>query len=255
MQQIGFVVPTLGQRPDLIAKCLDSLLDAEVAQICVVTPEPDMVRALVGPEVASRLSILEESEKGKGAAKAINQGLEKLLSNSDLSYVSWLGDDDELYALDFKLAMRTFEQHPDSPMMVGASQYVDHEGVPLFIVKPRLWNLATLSFLPSRLPQPGCVFRSSALREAGLLNEGLTYAFDHELFIRIKKVGRVHLARRVVSRYMWHADGLSSSGLDRAVEEGHSVRMLHGAPHQQLVSTLHIVAYRLLRRFVSPKLH
>jgi hypothetical protein len=249
---LGFAVPTLGDRIKQLQASVQSIGESGVREICVVCPEPKVIESLIEPIEGVRITFLKEL--GTGAASAINQGLAHLIDEG-LEFVSWLGDDDRLVAREFEEAMSQFDKAKRASLLVTGCRYLDSDENLLFELIPRQLDIRALSYLPSRVPQPGSVIRSEFLRQIGLLNADLSFAFDHDLMIRLKEVGKVYLSSRICSIYSWHSGSLSSRGLDEAVEEGHRVRLSHGGVFARCVSRLHISAYRVLRKWFTPRLH
>jgi GT2 family glycosyltransferase len=206
-----YVVPTLGRRPDYLARTLASLRQAGDVQVTVV---------LVAPASATDLNRLSDDDEvtlmrqtGSGMSNAINDGWRAHGDSHD--FWAWLGDDDELTASSTATAVGYLQRHPNASMVYGWCEYIDDEGRTQFRVRPSALAARLLRWGPDLVPQPGSVARASAVREVGYLDESLRYAMDLDLFLRLADVGKIGYVPRLLARFRWH-EGSTTVGAPEA---------------------------------------
>ncbi len=120
---ITLVVPTLGQRPELLARSLDSITSQAVdaLDLVVVAPTGHGVE-----ELARQAGGRFVPDPGSGGLSgALNAGLHA--ARPGAAYFSWLGDDDLLSPGSLAATVAAFEQHPDAVLVYGWCDYVDED--------------------------------------------------------------------------------------------------------------------------------
>lgn len=247
VKKIGVVVPTLGTRSDYLRDCLKSLSSHEEIVVCVVAPE----------EVLSSLNlsedILKQADLGEGVAAAINAGFKKLEDETSPDWMTWIGDDDIL-AEGAVAALTPLTRKPGVVAVVGRCIYLDGSDKEIFVSRPNRISVGLLEFGPNRIPQPGSFYLSTALREVGYLDETLRFAFDQDLFHKLKRVGEIKATRKLVSWYRWHPGSLSYSGTALSVLESHNLRMKYCPKHLAFIPWVWHNLHKLVSRVVPPRL-
>lgn len=228
--QLGVVVPTLGQRPQLLRESLSSIREVLGTYILIVGTDGDLYSRLVAEGLADEWI----PDPGSGAAAAINAGFLELPKN--LEFVSWLGDDDQLVQQGTASSIDVLSANQDLVATFGVCEYLTEAGKPFWVNNYGQRAVSKLRFGPDRIPQPGSIFRRSALEKVGFLDTRLKYAFDLDLFIKLSKFGRVQFVSEVVSRYRWHPGSLSSSNRRESDSEARMVRQSHLPKLARLVS-------------------
>ena len=219
--RVAVVVPTLGRRLDYLRESLESIRGAGDALILLVAPAAFDASALIAEGLAD--SKIDEAVPGLTAA--INQGFASL--PADVEYAAWLGDDDRLHAGALDDAVAVLDRKPRSVAVYGACEYIDGEGRRVWRNRSGWWAAPLLRFGPDLIPQPGSLFRRSALDEVGPLRTDLGWAMDFDLFIRLSKVGRLTYLPRTLADFRWHADSLSVRAREDSVREASEVRRAH----------------------------
>jgi len=139
--------------------------------------------------------------------KAINVGAQEGLRGH--RYFNWLNDDDLLEPGSLEATKAALDADPTASVAFGACQYIDGQGLPLWVSKAGNWAPRVLSWGPDLIPQPGMLMRADAWREVGGLDTSYSLAFDLDLLLKLKKVGRLVNTGTVVSSFRWHADSLT----------------------------------------------
>ena len=247
MTKCGIVVPTLGNRPALLNECLQSIQEAGYDTICIVSPTKPSVPIISGA------NIIHLQDPGLGAAAAINIGLIALIEAEGCHIVAWLGDDDTISPDQLTESMETMKTS-GAVAVVGTCIYVDEFDRVIFTSRPRRKDVWLLEYWANRLPQPGSIFLSRAVIEAGLLDENLKYAFDQDLFHKLKQIGRISISKSVLSRYRWHPGSLSSTGRVVSAQESQDLRLKYGQRILKPFTRSWFALYRALSRFMPSKL-
>jgi hypothetical protein len=164
-------------------------------------------------------------DSGGGLSTAINEGIAAMPKEIDV--VSWLGDDDEVFAEGLMKCLPFFLMKPDVVATYGVCEYFDEQGNTFWVNDFGQLAVHLLRFGPDRIPQPGSLLRRDSFNQIGMLAPFLKWAFDLDMFIKLSKIGKVLFVPVKVSRYRWHPSSLSSSFRDQSNEEARNVRVSH----------------------------
>ncbi|NGN65083.1 glycosyltransferase [Streptomyces sp. A7024] len=177
--RIGMVVPTLGERPDLLDECLDSLRrQAGVEQdLVIVTVESAVAR------LSERYDLPVIAQEGRGLAAAITTGFRHFGDRVDA--LAWLGDDDRLPAGSLATALTALADRPDCSMVYGQTRWIDDAGEQLSVLRPGRAGRLLIKLGHNLILQPGCVYRRSAIEAIGGIDPGFPLAFDVDLHRRL----------------------------------------------------------------------
>ena len=220
-ERVGIVVPTLGKRPGYLKECLESIRKAGQSQICLVAPAGFDGESILNSGLADQFAI----DPGAGLSKAINHGIAELPEN--VEYVNWLGDDDQLAENSITIASAVLDAEPQTVLVYGSCDYLDPYGQVIWANRSGQWAAPLLHFGPDLVPQPGALFRRSAFEKVGGLSDNYDWAFDFDLFLKLRKVGKLKFLNSTLSRFRWHPDSLSVGGRAKSVEEASAVRVSH----------------------------
>jgi len=215
---IGFVIPTMGTREANLMVCIQSLKVNDVSNICVVAPDyaaDDIVAR--HPEVR----IVVDSRRGLAAA--INDGMRTF--PRQVRYVNWLGDDDQLVGGSMAELRRALEDDSDSVLAYGMCEYVNSKGEKLFLNRSIKWSERLMRFGPQLVSQPAVLFARESFDHVGGLDESLSFAFDLDLFLKLREVGRFVRVPITAARYCWHEEALTVASRRSSVIEASKVRM------------------------------
>ena len=217
-KSIGVVIPTLGDRPGYLMESIKSIRQAGPAYISVV--RPPRVNALDGEITELVDSIVDDP--GQGLAYAINTGINGLPNT--VKYATWLGDDDRLVQSSLQKVSKYLETNSDAAFVFGQCQYIDANGQRLWLNKSGKWAELLMLCGPQLIPQPGSLFRRSSFEQVGGLDEGLKWAFDLDLFLKLRKVGKFGFLNEPLAEFRWHDGSLSVGSRQGSVNEASQVR-------------------------------
>ena len=218
MNNIGIVVPTLGSRPEYLLEALKSIRDAGKCFIVIVAP----VQADVGKVIDRIFFDALVEDPMQGLVEAINTGVRALPQQID--YFNWLGDDDTLAPNSLLMSSSPLEDDPEIVCVFGMCQYINQDGQ--LIYKNRSGNFAVplLKFGPQLIPQPGALFRRTSFNKVGGLDPTYECAFDLDLLLKLKKIGKIHYTPHQLSSFRWHNDSLSVKSRSVSVHEARKIR-------------------------------
>ena len=212
MSDVLIVVPTLGNRPDHLQECLQSIARQDPApHILVVGPDSSDVRSATQSVAGQWLP-----DPGSQTC-AINAGIDA--ASNSIRYVNWLGDDDLLEPGSIEATRTALETNPQATVAYGACRYIDASGKELWISKAGPWASRILSWGPDLIPQPGMLVRLDAWLAVGGVDESFRFAFDLDLLLKLKRLGPLIDVGRTVSSFRWHADSLTVGDRDTNLAE------------------------------------
>jgi len=216
--KVGIVVPTLGTRISFLTDALSSLRQSGDCFVGIVAPDPDSIRQFVDPSLFDDIYL----DPSKGLAAAINFGISELPEN--IEFVSWLGDDDLLKPNSLSFGLAQLLADPNSVFSFGGCEYIDSDGHTIWINRSGRYAIPLLHFGPQLIPQPGSLIRRTAYASIGGLNCQYKWAFDLDLLIRLRKIGRLSFVPQTLSCFRWHNDSLTVGGRDGSVKEASEIR-------------------------------
>ena len=227
--QIGVILPTLGERPELILGCINSIKRSGAHYIAIVSPRefPREIESLVDEIIR---------DPGLGLAAAINLGMEKLPES--IEYSTWIGDDDLFEEDGLSILAETMNKHPEASFVYGICTYINGLGKVLGANKAGNIAWRILQFGPDLIPQPSSLFKLKDFRLVGGLNQEYKNAFDFDLLLKLRKIGKARYVPVKVSKFRWHKGSLSVNQRWRAVVEASVVRRSHLSIGVRLFSIL-----------------
>ena len=244
--RVLIVIPTLGRRPELFALTLRSILaqTSEPADVVVVLPTgATEVRAL---SAAAGARLVDDPG---GMSAAINAGL--ALAGPGHIYGNWIGDDDLLTPGSLVTSAGALDDAPSATVAFGYCDYIDGEGRRLFTSKAGRLAPWLMTWGPDLVPQPGALFRLTAVREVGLIDPSLSYAMDLDLLLRLRRLGPFVNTRTVLSSFRWHASSTTVANRTPSLEESELVKRRYLSPWQQRLAPLWEGPVRLATRLAA----
>jgi glycosyltransferase involved in cell wall biosynthesis len=217
------VLPTLGDRLSLLAQTLQSV-DAQRAtsrlRLVVVLP----ATATEARSLAEAHGATLVEDPGLGISHAINLGV---TAADGEAYYAWIGDDDLFRPGALRLLQDLLEGSRDAVLAFGACDYIDIEGRLLFTNRAGRLARWLLPWGPDLIPHPGSLIRIDAMRRVGLFDEGLKYAMDLDLFLKLRGEGDFVATRTSVSAFRWHVASLTVAGRRKSGAEADLVKRRH----------------------------
>ena len=222
--KVRIIVATLGERASL-ENCFKSIKNQDFSEIevVIVTPARSLfkVEALAKNILKSNYEIIEDSNKGLSGA--INQGFE---AKGEFQYFCWLNDDDELTQGSIKRSIFKLDSNPIYSAVVGTLKYRFKNSSKELSNKVSHLKLVFSEFGPNLIPQPGSLIRKDKI-DKFLLNENYKYAMDLDLFLRLKRVGKIGLIQDIQAILNYDADTITLKNRKNASREAFQIRMLN----------------------------
>ena len=116
---------------------------------------------------------------------------------------------------------------PDCVASFGQCQYIDADGLPIWLNRSGRWVVPLMQFGPQLLPQPGSLFDRAGFERVGGLDESLKWAFDLDLFLKLRRHGRLEFVDAPLAEFRWHQGSLSVGSRSGSVNEASLVRRRH----------------------------
>ena len=233
MTKIGIVIPTAFNRPEYLPLAYESIaqqkgdFELEILIGCPSDKLEAVTRAL--PDGAK---VIAESTE-PGLARKLDLLLRELSADCDL--IGWLGDDDLLTDGSLAATAAAFAKDEQVVMSYGGCDYIDAAGKVIFTNQSGDWAAKILRFGPQLIPQPGSLMKRSAfIKTKGLSNE-FALAFDFDLFLQLKNLGKFAFINQTLAQFRWHPTSLSVKQRMRSVTEASRVRRSHYAGLAKLV--------------------
>lgn len=246
--RVGIVVPTLGNRSKFLAECLKSISLAGEAHVCIVAPSGFASSAQFDVNFVDQIV----EDPNQGLAAAINLGINSL--PQDIDFVNWLGDDDLLEPGSLSDSIKILKNNSNVALVYGSCNYIDPTGRIVWFNKSGKWASKILRFGPDLIPQPGCLIRRSAFEKVGGLDLCLDWAFDFDLFLKLKTVGRLHYLNKTLANFRWHPTSLSVEFREKSVAEASKVRVKHLPKILQPASKLWEIPIRKATLFAGTRI-
>lgn len=217
---IGFVIPTLGTRESALSLCIQSIVDNGISDICIVAPASAVHKITIRhPEV----QIMVDARQGLAAA--INLGINALPRH--IKYVNWLGDDDQLVTGSSAELCRSFKNDSAAVLAYGMCEYINGSGQRLFLNRSARWSEQLMRFGPQLISQPAMLFKRETFDRLGGLDESLLFAFDLDLLLKLRQIGKFIRVPVTTAKYCWHEGALTVKSRQNSVAEASKVRERH----------------------------
>lgn len=223
------VLATLGQRPDLLRQTLTSIASQNIKNldIAIIYPFKDTATTKIADEFGAK----KIDDPGSMCA-AVNKGVKSATSKH--KYITWIGDDDLLAPGSLEKTIKALEDDNDAVAAFGYCEYIDDSGEQLFISKAGSLAPWLMTWGPNLVPLPGSLFRASALLDMDQpFDQSLKYAMDLDLFLRLRKIGKLVNTRTVVSSFRWHASSTTVANRDKSLDEAQRVKRRYMSPVQR----------------------
>jgi len=247
LRSIAIVVPTLGERPKWLSDCVVSIQTQEVnadVRIIVVAPHSAGIE-----KVCEDLGVPLHRSDRRGLSAAINDGWS---AASDADYLAWLGDDDLLAPGAFSAALEALEADESASGVYGDVRYIDSAGGTLWLQRPGRLSAMYLKYGKDLVSQPGALFRGSAVRSIGGVDETFKSAMDMDLFARLQDVGRLRYIPKEVGAFRLHESNITlTKGKGGRVEADVIRRRYAGRAHplvRAVTKVLDRLIYAMIRR-------
>jgi glycosyltransferase involved in cell wall biosynthesis len=234
------VIPTLGDRPDLLRQTLESIVNqkTKIVDTVVVCPGGSPAR-----KIAKEFGITVATDTGGGISSALNVGFRSAKPNH--KYGGWMGDDDLLRPDSITATVGALDSDPNAVLAFGYCDYIDDRGHVIF--KSRVGTLAPwiMRWGPNLLPLPGLLYRLSAAKKVGEYDESLKYTMDLDMWLRLRKHGRFINTHKTLGAFRWHATSTTVTNRKPSLTEAEIVKRRYLPKPLQFIAPLWEAPVRL----------
>ena len=149
--------------------------------------------------------------ENQGVAAALHLGIKEARG----VYIARMDADDESLPNRLELEKRSLDEHPDIAVVHGSVEYIDSEGVPIFLERDEGHSNIVTKWLLNWKNVP--MHSTVMLRAAVLKLHGLNYriemnrAEDFDLWNRVARVGNFMYLPDVLLKYRVHSENVSNS--------------------------------------------
>lgn len=176
----------------------------------VVASDPQLVEPLISPlSIREPMSVEIVAQSGRGLSNAINQGFGE--RNASHYYLSWLADDDILAPGALATSVNLLDRNRSVVATYGTIRYIDSVGDTKWTLNGGRWAPMWATLGKNYVPQPGSLFRASAIEEDLVLRESLTNSMDQDLFLRLRMKGKLQHVGREVAAFRIHDQSITVS--------------------------------------------
>jgi len=169
------------------------------------------------------------SAPDSGQAEAVNRGIR--LAKGDI--LGWLNSDDTYLPGAVKTAVGHLAANTETAVVYGDAYYIDEKNTITGTYPTEDFNLNRLAGA-CIVCQPAAFIRRAALDAVGMLDPGLRYCMDYDLWIRLGRRFRIDRTERFLANTRRHPETKSWSHRDKLFEEIYAVAERsfgHVSPH------------------------
>lgn len=147
------------------------------------------------------------SEPDRGQSHAINKGWQRATGE----IVAWLNSDDTYEPGAIQKVVDFLQKNPEVDMVYGECFYIDKDSLKIAPFKHKDFNVSKM-IQDHRwyIPQQTVWLRKRILDKVGLLDEGLHFKMDRDLYIRIGLNGKVAKLPEHLANFRTHEDAKST---------------------------------------------
>lgn len=213
------IVPTLGQRLDLLQQTLESFNEQGDYRPDVVLVCPAKKKAI--HSLAARFGAETADDPGT-LSGAINVGIERAKPHH--AYITWLGDDDLLRPGSLAASVTALETHPQAVLAFGYCDYIEDDGKLIFTSRAGKLAPWIMRWGPNLVPLPGMLYRRSALLKAGNFDTSLKYAMDLDMLLRLRTLGTFINTRKILAAFRWHSSSTTVANRIASLNEAEMIK-------------------------------
>lgn len=230
LNEVGIVVPTLGTRISFLVESLESVKKAGCTNVILVGPKDKLLKFDLIDGLYNQII----DDPMKGLPEAINIGFKSFPGY--IKYIGWLADDDHISEESLITSIEILEDRPEVVATFGSCKYISETGEKIFTNFSGNWASKFMNFLPNLIPQPGSLFRRSAVEKVGGVKATYPLSFDFELFFELRKYGKIHFIPNVQGEFRWHENSLSVNQRRAAIKQTSQIRKANLPKHLKIFS-------------------
>lgn len=243
------VVPTLGQRANLLRKTLDSIKSQSPVELDIVMIFP--LKNKETAKLAKEYGAICVQDPGS-LSGALNAGI-AVAAKPHHEYIGWIGDDDLLAPQSLNIAMTELDGNPDAVLAFGYCDYIDDNGRKLFTSKAGSLAPWIMTWGPNLVPLPGIVFRQSSLSQAGIFDETNKYSMDLDMLLRLRKLGKFINTKNILASFRWHSSSTTVANRSAVLKETETVKRKYLPKPLQLIAPIWEIPVRFATKIAAER--
>ena len=224
-KQVLVVIPTLGERLEMLVNCLESVFSQNYpVKVVVIFPEKKS-KTMASLKINYPEVTLEP--RNLNMIDSVNFVLQNY---SYYKYFTWISDDD-LLAND-SLSRSIFELEKNSKIIgtFGAVEYIDLLGKKIGEWSPPSFAQKINNFVPSAIKLEGTVFRMAVIKKVGLIPNQIKYCPDVYLILKSSKHGKFYKIQGLsLAKFRIHNDSPTAKNRIRSNLEAHKIQFSLGS--------------------------
>jgi glycosyltransferase involved in cell wall biosynthesis len=234
---VSIVIPSLNQGRYL-ESAIQSVLNQEYPRLeCIVIDggSTDGSAEIIRRH-SSRLAYWV-SEADSGQTDALAKGF----SVARGEVLGWLNSDDVLLPGSIRVVARALERDPGAVAVSGRCVYISARGEPIGIHVPIARSFRGMLWLGAGVAQPATFWRANALRSVGGIRCDLSYSFDYDLFLRMRRLGRFAVLSDCLAAFRLHPSSKTQTEPEKFAMEDRQIlrRYLRHPTAVELCMMLH----------------
>lgn len=216
---VVIVVPTIGERLDLLEQTLGSLSSQrpQAPDIVLVCPTKKHI-----VDLAKQFGAETVKDPGTGLSGALNAGFEH--AKPWHKYGGWLGDDDILRPGAVAAGLAALERTDGAVLAYGYCDYIDKRNRILFTNKTGNLAPMIMSWGPNLIPLMGILYDLKIAKEVGGYDESLKYSMDLDMWLRLKRRGKFVNTKKVLGAFRWHDTSTTVANRTTSLKEAAMVK-------------------------------
>jgi glycosyltransferase involved in cell wall biosynthesis len=178
-----------------------------------------------------------ETGPDKGQAEAIAKGF----ASSTGTILGWLNSDDMLMPNALMKVAETFMSSSEICAVTGQCVIVDINGKPFSVNIPVMRSWRSMLYLGTGFYQMATFWTKSAYEAIGQLNADMYFSFDADLFLRLRKYGRIAVTNTYLAAYRWHKKSKTKNNQRIMRAENRMIQKKYGNLSDLAVMLSHVV--------------
>lgn len=217
--RILMVIPTLGERSELLRKTLESIRSQTgvAYDIVMIFPLKSSKTMKLAKEFGA--SVIEDPG---GLSSAVNAGIAYAKPHHE--FIGWIGDDDLIAPNSLRIGIEALDKNSKAVLAFGYCDYIDDKDRRIFTSRAGSLAPWIMTWGPNLMPCPGTVFRYSALKEAGEFDVENKYSMDLDMFLRLRKLGKFINTKQVMASFRWHPISTTVANRAKVLKETEMVK-------------------------------
>lgn len=166
-----------------------------------------------------------QSNPDGGQAAAIAKGFE--MATGDI--LGWLNSDDVFLPGCLQTVASKFPDDPETVALTGRIALICTQGKPVGVFLPQKRHWKHMTLCGHGLAQMATFWRRSTYEMVGGLDTSMTFAFDFDLFVRLKKLGNICLIHDYLAGFRQHPSQKTATLQEISRTERQLIRQKYGS--------------------------